>query len=350
MDLMLLATEATEAAEGGGGLSTVVVIALIGALAAFAVAYVVVGPGKRKAGAQRRGDIPLAMRPYHSDEELETTGLERAMAWGVALSLFSAVFVAAYWVIEPDRLNDKTDEFYTESLEHGRALYTANCATCHGADASGGSAPNPYDPDAPWPAPSLVNLAARYADSDIVADVEEFTTTTIKQGRPGTPMPAWGAAYQGPLNDIEVQSIVDYLLAIQEGDAPEADAQAFQGAMGEGDAIYANNCARCHGDELQGQVGPQLLNIFERYGWEEGDEESRAAVEETIRGTLENGRYVPTGAIMPPFDHVLTEDAMDAVIEYIFEQQTTGGPRYGQIGGDPGASDDATDAPTDSEE
>src|SRR5690606_7596201 len=89
MDLLLLATEATEAAEGGSGLSTVVVIVLIAALAAFAVAYVVVGPGKRKAGAKRRGDIPLAMRPYHSDEELETTGLERAMAWGVALSLFS---------------------------------------------------------------------------------------------------------------------------------------------------------------------------------------------------------------------------------------------------------------------
>lgn len=351
MDLILLATEATEATEGGGGgLSTAVVISLIVALAAFAVAYMVVGPGKRRAGAQRRGDIPLAMRPYHSDEELETTGLERAMAWGVALSLFSAVFVAAYWVIEPDRIQAKTNEFYLESLDHGRALYTANCATCHGADAGGGSAPNPYDADAPWPAPALDNVNARYANVDIVDDVEAFLTTTIKQGRPGTPMPAWGAAYQGPLNDIEVQSIVDYLLAIQQGDVEEPDAQAFEGALGEGDQVYANNCARCHGDDLQGQVGPQLLNIFERYGWEPGDEDARAAVEETIRGTVENGRYVPTGAIMPPFGNVLTEDAMDAVIDYIFEQQTTGGPRYGQIGGDPTSADASTDAADDSEE
>ena len=342
MDLLLLATEATDAAEGGGsGLSTVVVITLIVALAAFAVAYVVVGPGRRKAGARRLGDIPLAMRPYHSDEELETTGLERAMAWGVALSLFSAVFVAAYWVIEPARINDKTDEFYMDSVDQGRALFSTNCATCHGADAGGGSAPNPYDADAPWPAPNLSNIQARYAESDIVTDVEHFITTTIKQGRPGTPMPAWGSAYQGPMNDLQIQSIVDYLLAIQNDQVAGPDAQAFEGALGDGEAVYTNNCARCHGAELQGQVGPQLQNVFERYGWQEGDEEARGAVEETIRGTLMNGRYVPTGAMMPSFANVLTDDAMSAVIDYIFEQQVTGGPRFGQIGGEPTPASDA---------
>ena len=39
-----------------------------------------------------------------------------------------------------------------------------------------------------------------------------------------------------------------------------------------------------------------------------------------------NGRYVPTGAMMPSFANVLTDDAMTAVIDYIFEQQVTGGP------------------------
>lgn len=342
MDLLLLATEATEAAEGGSGLSTVVVIVMLAALAAFAVAYVVVGPGKRKAGAKRRGDIPLAMRPYHSDEELETTGLERAMAWGVALSLFSAVFVAAYWVIEPERINTRQQEFYEDSLAQGRAEYQANCATCHAADGSGGSAPNPYDPDAPWPAPALNNIEARYADSEIVDDVEAFLETTIKQGRPGTPMPAWGSAYLGPLNDQQVQAIVDYILSIQTGE--EVQAQAFEGGLEDGQGVYMNNCARCHGDDLQGQVGPQLWNVFERYGWEEGDEEARAAVEETLRGTILNGRYVPTGAIMPAFDDTLTEDAIDAVIQYIYDNQRTGGPSYGQVGGDPDA--ESADAAT----
>ena len=78
MNFLLLATEATEATEGGGIGGTVAVALLVGALILFGIAYIVVGPGKTK-GAKTRGDIPLAMRPYHSDEELETTGLERAM-------------------------------------------------------------------------------------------------------------------------------------------------------------------------------------------------------------------------------------------------------------------------------
>ncbi len=337
MDLLFLATEATEAAEGGGGgLSSVVVISLIVALAVFGIAYVVVGPGKRKAGAKRRGDIPLAMRPYHSDEELETTGLERAMAWGVALSLFSAVFVAAYWMIEPERINNKMDEFYAEEVSHGRDLYQANCATCHGADLGGGSAPNPYG-DAPWPAPNLSNVQARFADSEIVPDVREFLTQTIKQGRPGTPMPAWGSAYQGPLNDIQIRSIVEYILSVQQDDV--SDVQAFEGAQATGESVYQNNCARCHGADLEGQVGPQLLNVYERYGWSPGDEQAREAVEATLRGTITNGRNVPTGAIMPPFANRLDDAAIDAVIEYLFERQETGGPRYGQLGGPPSTDD-----------
>lgn len=341
MDLIYLATEAAE--EGGGFDMSIVVVILLVALAAFAIAYLLVGPGRRKEGAKRYGDIPLAMRPYHSDEELETTALERAMAWGVALSMFSAVFLGMYYLIEPERINDKVDGFYDEEVEHGQALFIANCATCHGNDGGGGSAPNPYS-DAPWPAPDLTNLQARYDDSEIVTDVRYFITQTIKQGRLGTPMPAWGAAFSGPLNDFEVDSITEYILSIQDGEIPELDAAAFAGALGTGDAIWANNCARCHGDELQGQVGPQLQNLFERYGAVPGDEPADfEAVRELIRGTLANGRYVPTGAIMPSFANVLTPEAIEAVIDFIESQQVTGGPAFGQVGGDPETGAEASE-------
>ena len=345
MDLILLAAETAE--EGGGGSMTAAVVIMLVALAVFAIAYLVVGPGKKKAGAKRRGDIPLAMRPYHSDEELETTALERAMSWGVALSMFAAVFLAVYWLIEPERINDKQDGFYEEAVARGQVIYVNNCATCHGNDAGGGSAPNPYS-DAPWPAPNLTTIQARFEDSDIVPDIRDFIETTIKQGRLGTPMPAWGAAYNGPLNDFEVNELVEYILAIQQTDVEEA--QAFEGALGDGagdtgEEVWTNNCARCHGDDLQGQVGPQLQNLFERYGWDPDAEDADQAAEEVrelIRGTLENGRYVPTGAIMPPFANVLNEAQIEAVMDYIFENQVTGGPRYGQIGGDPQPADEAS--------
>jgi cbb3-type cytochrome c oxidase subunit III len=341
MDFLLLATEAAETTEGGSGFlstpgATLAVVILLVGLAAFAVAFFLVGPGQRRQGAKRRGDIPLAMRPYHSDEELETVGLERAMSWGVALAVFSALFLPLYWLVEPARINDKIDEFYHEQTVEGQALFQANCATCHNAELTGGSAPNPYS-DAPWPAPALNDVSVRYADSDIVMDLRHFLTETIKQGRPGTPMPAWGAAYAGPLNDTQVDAIVEYILSVQVTEL--AEGEGFVGASS--DELWTANCARCHGDNLQGQVGPQLLNLYERYGAMPGDsDDDFAAVRDFIRGTVENGRWVPTGPMMPPFANVLSEDDITSLIEYIESQQQTGGPRYGQLGGDPSPSEE----------
>lgn len=352
MTFGLLATAAAEEGAASSNVGSYAIGALVVALIGFGIAYFLVGPGKRE-GAKRMGDIPLAMRPYHSDEELETTALERAMSWGVALSMFAAIFLPLYWLVEPARINDKMEEFYNEETEAGRALFVSNCATCHGTNAEGGAAPNPYNADAPWPAPRLNNIAARYEDSEIVGDVREFIAQTLFQGRPGTPMPAWGTAYQGPMNDAQIYSITDYLLSVQTGEVPPIDAQAFVGASGED--LYTNNCARCHGEQLQGIVGPSLWNLYERYGADPGDDEGYAAVQDLIRGTLVNGRYIPTGAIMPSFRNDLDEDAMQSIVEYLESQQMTGGPPFGQIGGYPGtggANDGSvgtTDAAADSE-
>lgn len=315
MTNLLLAVESGGQTAEGGGLSaaTIAVIVLLVALAAFGVAYVVVGPGRGKK-PRTRGDIPLAMRPYHSDEELETTGLERAMSWGVALALFIAVFFPLYWVLEPDRIESKDDEFYNEDVALGRELYAANCTNCHGEDAEGGLAPHP-DPnvEAAWPAPDLTNIAARYTESDIVLDVEEFIETTLFQGRPGTPMPAWGSAYQGPMNDQQIEAITAYILAIQDGELTEA--RAFSEASGE--ELFTANCARCHGYDARGRVGPNLRIVFDEFGATDGDPASVTEARESIEYILKNGLYVPTGAIMPNFDGILTDGAITRIIDYL---------------------------------
>lgn len=334
--LILLATEAAAEAGDGNAGATIAVVILLLALAAFAVAYLVVGPGRRR-GPRVRGDIPLAMRPYHSDEELETTGLERAMAWGVALAVFSAVFLPLYWLIEPSRINDAVDDFYKRDVTMGRQLYAQNCVTCHGPDAEGGTAPHPDpDVDAPWPAPQLNNIAARYEDSEIVEDLRQFIVDTIRQGRPGTPMPAWSSAFAGPMNDQQVETIADYILSIQTGKLPEAE--AFVGASGE--ELFANNCARCHGQDAQGRVGPQLVNLFERYGADPDRPETLEEVREHIVFTLETGRLVPGATPMPSFSNLLTPDQMQRIVDYLESIQQTGGPSFGQIGGDPRPSGD----------
>jgi mono/diheme cytochrome c family protein len=321
------------AVEAGGG-GVVPTLLLVVTVVGFVVAYLVIGRGDRS-GPRRNPDIPLAMRPYHSDEELEGRGMERAMAWGVVFAAFSGLFLATYWLIEPSRINNAVEDFYQQDVASGRVEYQNACAACHGVDLGGGSAPHP-DPDIElaWPAPALDNIVARYAESEIVTDVREFIYLTLHYGRDGTPMQAFSVRSGGSLSDNQIDQIIAYILAVQTGDVPEVDAQAFVGRSGED--IFETNCARCHGQNAEGRVGPQLLNVFERYGWDgEGDDEGLEQARSVVRHVLQNGRNVPGEAPMPAFDQVLTDDAIEAVIDHIESIQTTGGPRFGQVGGDP---------------
>ena len=321
------------ATEGGAG--NLPVIILLVALAVFAVAYVIVGPGRRR-GPKRHGDIPLSMRPYHSDEELETTGLERAMAWGVALAVFASIFLPLYWLIEPERQNNRMAEHYEQDVEQGRIEYQNACAACHGVNLEGGSAPHP-DPDveAAWPAPRLDNIVARYDDSEIVDDVYDFIVETVRFGRPGTPMQGFSEATGGALNDQQLEAMATYILSIQTGELPEAE--AFVGASG--DDIFQANCARCHGEDAQGFVGPQLVNVFERYGWDPDDEESLENARGAVTDAIVTGRAVPNKADMPPFGQTLSDDAIERLVDHLEDLQQTGGPSYAQLGPDPSPAD-----------
>ncbi len=286
----------------------VVIIILLVGLVAFAVAYFVAGPGRRR-GRRPAGDIPLALRPYHSDEELEGEGLTRGQAWGVVLVLFMAFFLPVYWLLEPTRIDEKQDEFFHEDVERGRLLFADACAQCHGADGGGGSAAHPDpDVDAPWPAPPLNNIVARYEDDERFSTDQEivrFITETVKQGRPGTPMPPWLSFYGGGFNEQQVESIVRYVLSIQTGEEPEL--QAFEGADGE--EIFQANCARCHGQDARGGLAPDLRVAFDRHGGEDA--------EEAIRSIIENGIRVPNGTDMPRWENRLSEDAIDRLLEYL---------------------------------
>lgn len=296
--------------------SNVAVLILLVALGGFAAAYYLV-LGRRRPGPARHGDIPLAMRPYFSDEELEGPAMERALSWGVALTIFIGLFLPLYWLVEPARIEDKRDEFYSEDVHQGRNLFAEACTTCHGTNAEGGFAPHPDpDVDAPWPAPSLDNIVARYEDSEIVTDVEEFVTRTVRQGREGTPMPAWSTEFGGPYTDQQIEQIVKYILSIQTGETEEAE--AFAGASGQ--EIFEANCARCHGLDASGRVGPSLLDEAERFG---GGDSAWAA----IRSTINKGRMVPTGAPMPAWEDRLTADAIDRVIDYLKSIQQPNGSR-----------------------
>ena len=310
---LLLAVEADELGLGG-----------------FGLAYVLVGPGKRK-GPKRYGDIPLAQRPYHSDAELEGPGLERAMAWGVAFAVFASLFLPLYWLIEPGRINTRVEEVYQQDVAAGRAQYQNACASCHGVNLEGGSAPHPDSSiETAWPVPALNNIVARYRDSAVVDDVRDHIILTLRYGRSGTPMQAFSVGSGGALSDNQLESITAYILSVQTGELPQA-----QGFVGQSrDALFANNCARCHGENAEGYVGPQLINVFERYGWVPGDDASLKQAKAAVKQAIVNGRIVPGQAPMPSFALELTDEAIDAIVEHLASFQQTGGPAFAQIGGD----------------
>jgi len=328
---LLLAVDGPELA----GSSSVPVLILVLALGGFALAWFLLGSGARR-GPKRHGDIPLAMRPYHSDAELEGPGLERAMAWGVAFAAFSALFLPLYWIIEPGRINQRVDEFYQQDVATGRAQYQNACASCHGVNLDGGSAPHP-DPTVAtaWPAPALNNIVARYRDSAVVTDVRQHILLTLRYGRSGTPMQAFSVGSGGALSDFQLEAITAYILSVQTGEVPQA--VGFVGQSRED--LFANHCARCHGANAEGYVGPQLQNVFERYGWTGSDTDgSFEAARAAVRQAIVNGRLVPGQAPMPSYAGVLTDDAIDAIVDHLASFQRTGGPRFGQIGGDPQAA------------
>ncbi|HWH33241.1 MAG TPA: c-type cytochrome [Egibacteraceae bacterium] len=280
------------------------------ALAALAVIVFLSVSANRKRKAIE--DVPPAMRPAYSDEQLETSIFERYQAWGLIMTLFFAVFFPLYYFNESNRLNAEAQEFFVASVVRGEESYKNLCANCHGTDGGGGAAPSPTG-EGFWPAPNLLNIVKRYEDNRNVKDIELFIRSTIERGRPGTPMPTWGAGFGGSLNDQQVDDLVNWILASQIDEVDEATAASNLS----GEQLFSDNCAKCHGADLQGDVGPALTSVFSRHS------------EATILEILRNGIIVPTGANMPPWQQGYmyagaryTDDALERILEYLRSRQT----------------------------
>ena len=94
-----------------------------------------------------------------------------------------------------------------------------------------------------WRAPALNTVLLRYSREEV-----RFILT---YGRPGTPMPAWGVEGGGPLNDQQIQNLIDYLDAnqITPEEAQEAAAAELERYMDadfeDGDAVFGARARPC---------------------------------------------------------------------------------------------------------
>lgn len=239
-------------------LSVAFVVALILGWAAFMLLSV-------KKSGERVGDEAATApnrRPYFDDEALEGPRLERAQKGAIAMLLVVVIGVPIYWLKEPNRQVGAVEGFTTRAAHRGFVLFQPSsssvpegnighfgCGGCHGVEGEGGvtqfalTNPDGSSRAVQWAAPRLDTILSRFS--------EEEVNSIITYGRANTPMPAWGTAGGGPMNEQQVTDIIEYLKTIQLSkkewqEAMAADFEAKGLDMADGADLFGEFCSRCH--------------------------------------------------------------------------------------------------------
>lgn len=80
-----------------------------------------------------------------------------------------------------------------------------------------------------------------------------------------------------------------------------------------GTSAYAQNCARCHGlDAVSGGMTPDLRMLNDEFEWS-----SKAESDEWFIQRVRHGAVVQGRVYMPPFEGILSQEAMWAIRAYL---------------------------------
>lgn len=283
---MLLAS--TQSTIGGVVLFGAIVIALT-------YAWINIRQGRPEIGSE----IELAANRggLATDEELEGKRLDRVLLAGLIGLFVVAIALALYFLNEPARQAGARDEFGNVFVTRGAEMFDTtenggfNCAFCHGGMEAKGSivpftitdADGQFVEQVEWKAPALDTVLLRYSREEV--------RYVLVYGRTFSPMPAWGVEGGGPLNEQQLQNLIDYMESIQL--TPEESQAQVPGALeeemaaaeeagvpyaSEGEALFnlgyytnfaggAYACGRCHttgwsysqkGPDGNGALGPSL--------------------------------------------------------------------------------------------
>jgi cbb3-type cytochrome c oxidase subunit III len=136
-----------------------------------------------------------------------------------------------------------------EFAADGATIFGAFCSGCHGPEGQGRRAP--------W-----LQTYPAIASPDFLGVVsDEFILETVRRGRPGRKMPAWGEK-DGGLKPEEILRAVAHLRQIggvQSKPDPRPPRWVSADAAS-GKRLFEAACSGCHGDNGQGGEGPALNN------------------------------------------------------------------------------------------
>lgn len=156
-------------------------------------------------------EIPHNLAPGLTNAEIETSRLETGQKAAIAFSALLAISLPLYFLGELDRQESFVEEFAGESIARGEHIVEEfACFSCHGPEGVGGSAQfveQRSGVTVSWTAPALNDILFRYDEDEV--------NYWVTFGRGNTPMPPWGIPGGGPLNELQVVDVVNYLKTIQ---------------------------------------------------------------------------------------------------------------------------------------
>ncbi|SFN91934.1 cytochrome c oxidase cbb3-type subunit 3 [Roseovarius lutimaris] len=182
----------------------------------------------------------------------------------------------------------ETPELQAYATSAGAAVFKTWCAQCHGSGAAGAKGyPNLLDNDWLWGG----------AIEDIHTTISHGIRNEVDDDARYSEMPAFGEILETP----QIDQVANYVMSLS-GTPQDASLVA------EGETVFMDNCAACHGENAQGDIfqgAPNLADAIWLYG---GDFA-------TIKETVTNSRY----GVMPPWNTRLSEAEVRAVAVYVHQ-------------------------------
>lgn len=178
------------------------------------------------------------------------------------------------------------ERLYQAAVEGGRAAFKVHCVQCHGSGASGSKGyPNLNDDDWLW-------------GGDLPA-IHYTLTNGVRQPDHELTRFSQMPAFAGVLNASEIDAVTFYVQRLSDKTMPS-------GKSAKGAALFAANCASCHGVDGKGlrQFGaPNLTDAIWLYG---GDTA-------TIKATINKSRF----GVMPRWNNRLDAVTIKMLAAYV---------------------------------
>ena len=143
--------------------------------------------------------------------------------------------------------------------EDGHRLFGDNCSACHGVDATGGPGfPNLVDRDWLWG-----------GGPDRIAETVRIGVNAPEAGTRVSQMLAFGR--DGILDDAAIRNVTFHVLSLSD---PDLARRGNPRVLAAGRAVFAAQCATCHGANAQGNQSRGIPNLTDQVWVHGGDYQS----------------------------------------------------------------------------